>query len=163
MSTLRLLGVVLLLWAYGMNVHAVIGAWYDAHQSPEARAQEHLREMQAHPEMDMSTPRHDPLPLWRVVTTGILLAVGALLALLMLRGAPTPKDASGSLWMTVVVWLGIAVPRIVTDPRCWVAYDPHKHGCHTFLGSLLIAIGGIACCAIAQKKVSPQMTAEGRR
>src|SRR3954467_3365157 len=101
MSTLRLLGVVLLLWAYGMNVHAVIGAWYDAHQSPEARAQEHLREMQRHPDMDMSTARPDPLPLWRIVTTGILLVVGAVVALFPIRNG----EAWG-LWMTAVVWLG---------------------------------------------------------
>ena len=140
------MGIVLLLWAYGMQVHGVIGAWREARMSPEAAAHEHLQDMAQHAGMDMPPPAA-PLPLWRIVTSATLLACGVVLALV-----PIWRGEAWAVWMTAVVWLGIAVPRIATDPRCWVAYDPHQHGCHTFMGALAIGVVGLGMCAVAQRQ-----------
>jgi hypothetical protein len=50
-----------------------------------------------------------------------------------------------------VVWITIAGPRFLSDRRCWQVLDPNKHGCHTFVGSLLIAVAGMVMCALAQR------------
>src|SRR5438105_6724469 len=89
LPVLRVIGIVLLLWAYAMNVHGVVGAWREAHQSPEAAAQEHRRMMQQHPEIDMSASGHTSgrpaLSTAGLVLESVLLVVGALLALFPIR------------------------------------------------------------------------------
>ena len=154
MPTLRIVGIVLLLWAYGMNVHSVIGAWQDLHQSPEAAAAEHRKMMQqqsssAHPEMDMSAASGQTRPV--LTTTGVLLTGGMLVAGVLLALFPVRLGAWYGVWATVVVWIAIAGPRIMNDRRCWQVLDPNKHGCHTFMASLAIAVAGMVCCALAQK------------
>ena len=150
--TLRIIGIVLLLWAYGMNVHSVIGAWEELHQSPEAAAQEHREEMarqssrgSGHAGMDMSGEPPAPSPA-ALVLTAVLLAAGALVALF-----PVRWGAWYGVWATLVVWLAIAAPRIARDPRCWQVLDPNKHGCHTFMLSVAIGVAGMVCCAVAQR------------
>ena len=140
MKLMRIVGILMLLWAYGMNVHAVIGAWREATAPPETLAEEHVHDMAQHAG-HAEPPASTPVPKWRIVLTGALLAAGALLALW-----PIAQGMMWGVWGTVALLLGIAVPRIASDPRCWVAYDPTKHGCHTFLISLIIATVGVVLC-----------------
>lgn len=148
--TLRLIGIILLLWAYGMNVHGVIGAWHEAHLTPEQAAREHLQEMARHPETDMSETGHTSsrpgLTTAGVALLGLMLAVGMVVALF-----PVRHGAWYGVWATLIVWVAIAGPRLASDPRCWQVLDPNKHGCHTFMLSLAIAVAGMVCCGIAQK------------
>jgi hypothetical protein len=149
MPTLRIIGMVLLLWAYGMNVHGVLGAWHEAHLSPEQAAREHLEEMaknpgSSNPKMDMSAASAAPASTLRIVLTAVMLVAGALLALFPIR-----QGAWYGVWGTLIVWIAIAGPRILNDPRCWQVLDPNKHGCHTFMLSVLIAVAGMVCCAVA--------------
>ena len=142
LPTLRIIGIVLLLWAYGMNVHGVIGAWHEARLSPEQAAREHLEEMAKNPNMQMSPSA--PVSTLRIVLTAVMMLAGVLLALFPIR-----QGAWYGVWGTLIVWLAIAGPRILNDPRCWQVLDPNKHGCHTFMLSVLIAVAGMVCCAVA--------------
>jgi len=151
MPTLRIVGILLLLWAYGMNVHGVLGAWQEAHRTPEQAAREHLEEMQreassGHGGMDMGQQLPPPSSA-ALALTALLLVAGAVLALLPIR-----LGEWYGVWATVVVWIAIVAPRMVRDPRCWQVLDPHKHGCHTFMLSVAIAVAGMVCCAVAGNK-----------
>ncbi|MDP9266709.1 MAG: hypothetical protein M3P27_00100 [Acidobacteriota bacterium] len=164
LPTLRIIGMVLLLWAYGMNVHGVIGAWREARQSPEAAAREHLHDMAEHAGQpgsgamsQASGPAAGPASTTAIVLTGVLLVAGVLLALFPIR-----QGAWYGVWGTLVVWIAIAGPRILNDPRCWQVLDPNQHGCHTFMLSVLIGVAGMVCCAVAGRNLSPQMNADGR-
>ncbi|MBI2679126.1 MAG: hypothetical protein HYX28_10125 [Candidatus Koribacter versatilis] len=149
--TLRLIGIILLLWAYGMNVHGVIGAWREAHLTPEQAASEHLREMARRPQTDMSATGHTSsqpgLTTTGVLLLGLMLAVGVGLALF-----PVRHGAWYGVWATLIVWIAIAGPRLLSDPRCWQVLDLNRHGCHTFMLSLAIGAAGMACCAVAQRQ-----------
>jgi hypothetical protein len=145
MPRLRIIGIVLLLWAYGMNVHGVMGAWHEAHLSPEQAAREHLEEMSQDPGMDMHAASA-PASSARIVLTAVMLAAGVLLALFPIR-----QGAWYGVWGTLIVWIALAGPRILNDPRCWQVLDPNKHGCHTFMLSVVIAVAGMVCCAVAGK------------
>ena len=145
MSNLRLVGIILLLWAYGMNVHGVLGAWHEARMSPEQAAREHLEAMARNPKMDM--PASAPVSTAGIVLTTVLLLAGVLLAVIPIRRG----DWYG-VWATLVVWLAIAGPRIARDPRCWQVLDPNKHGCHTFMLSVVIAVAGMVFAALGRGK-----------
>jgi|GEM_PF-1071724 len=160
MPTLRIVGILLLLWAYGMNVHSVLGAWQEAHRTPEQAAREHLEQMQRNAGMDMgqsSGPTAPPPSAAALALTAVLLAAGVVLALLPIR-----LGAWYGVWATVVVWIAIVAPRMARDPRCWQVLDPHKHGCHTFMLSVAIGVAGMVCCAFAQN-LSPRINADERR
>ena len=151
MSNLRLIGMVLLLWAYGMNVHGVMGAWHEAHLSPEAAAREHLEEMarnhsSSNPGMQMNPAA--PASTLRIVLTAVMLVAGVLLALIPIRRG----DWYG-VWGTLIVWIAIAGPRILNDPRCWQVLDPNKHGCHTFMLSVVIAVAGLVLAWLGRRPV----------
>lgn len=46
-------------------------------------------------------------------------------------------------WMaSLMTWLVLGVPRLVNDPRC-LQLDLSRHGCHTFLATLVIAAIGL--------------------
>src|SRR5438046_2972162 len=96
--TLRLLGIILLLWAYGMNVHGVLGAWQEAHRTPEQAAREHLEEMQKHPDMAVHAPPGPELSNTGIVLLGVMLAASVVIALVPIR-----RGEWYGVWATVVV------------------------------------------------------------
>src|SRR3954462_7004879 len=118
--TLRLLGIILLLWAYGMNVHGVLGAWQEAHRTPEQAAREHLEEMQKHPDMRVHAPQGPELSNTGMVLLGVLLAAGVVIAL-----APVGGGEWCGVWATVGVGIPTAGPRFRSDRRCWQVLDPN--------------------------------------
>src|SRR3954469_25448440 len=145
MKALRIAGILLLLWAYGMNVHAVIGAWHEATAAPETLAQEHMHDMAAHAgHGEPPASERAPLSKTRIILTGTMLAAGAVIALWVIGAL----NQMWGVWASLVVLLSIAAPRIATDPRCWVVLDPTKHGCHTFMLSVVIGVVGLALCAV---------------
>ena len=148
MKGLRIAGIVLLLWAYGMNVHAVIGAWREATAPPETLAQEHLHDMASHAGHGEPPADRAPLSKTRIILTGVMLLAGTVIALWVL-GA---MGQMWGVWASLVVLASIAAPRLATDPRCWVAYDPTKHGCHTFLLSLVIGTVGLVLCWVSMRE-----------
>jgi hypothetical protein len=146
MKAVRIAGILLLLWCYGMQVHMVIGAWREATAPPETLAEEHVHEMAQHAG-HAEAPASSPPSKAAIMLTGVLLAAGAGIALWVI-GALSQR---WGVWASVVVLLGIAAPRIASDPRCWVAYDPTKHGCHTFMISLVLGAVGLALCWVSMR------------
>jgi hypothetical protein len=46
-------------------------------------------------------------------------------------------------WMaSLMTWVVIGVPRLVSDPRC-LQLDFNRQGCHTFMATLVIAAAGL--------------------
>jgi hypothetical protein len=149
---LRIVGMVLLLWALGMQFHGVLGALREATATPEAAAREHLHDMAEHAG-HAEPPSSAPVSKLEIGLTAVLLGAGALLALW-----PVAAGRMWGVWALVAVWLALVVPRLVSDPRCWVAYDPTKHGCHTFMGSVVLGTVGLVLAAVGTARAGTSTT-----
>lgn len=154
MKAVRIIGIVLVLWGVGIQVHSVVDSWQDRNRAAAVisgggeHAGHDMSQMQG-----MTMPAETPEPMWRLLLRGTLLAIAAGLALV-----PVAQGKSWGVWALLGVWLIIAVPRIAGDPRCWVAWDPTKHGCHLFMRSVVLAAVGLVLCAIGSRKSRPAAT-----
>jgi hypothetical protein len=152
MRTLRIVGIVLLLWALGMQTHSLIAAVREATATPEAAARAHLHDMVEHAG-HAEPPSSAPASKAQLGLTAVLLGAAALLALWPVAG--------GRMWGVVslaAVWLGLTVPRLASDPRCWVAYDLTRHGCHLFMGSVVIGTVGLVLAAVGAARAATSTT-----
>ena len=150
MKLLRITGIVLVLWAVIVQVHGLIDNWQDHNRAAAvvSGGDEHAgHDMSQMKGMDM--PAETPEPIWHMVWRGTLLAVIAGLAVV-----PVAQGRAWAVWTMLGLWLVYAVPHIVSDPRCWVAYDPTKHGCHLFMRSVVLAAVGLVLCGIGSRKTS---------
>jgi hypothetical protein len=66
-----------------------------------------------------------------------LIAVEILIALVPLR-----RGELWALWAALLPVVLVGVPRMLMDPKC-KALSLHVHGCHQFMGALLLAIIGL--------------------
>ena len=139
---LKILGIVLVLWGVGIQVHSIVGAWQDRAGQPAKvkLAPEHAGHEDM-PGMKMPAPE-EPLPAWRIALSATLVAAATVLLLW-----PVLLGYRWGWWALALVWLADIGPRLVTDHRCWVAYDPTQHGCHLFMRSVVLGTIGIALCA----------------
>jgi hypothetical protein len=48
---------------------------------------------------------------------------------------------------TLLILLGT---KLATDPRCLVVLDPHKHGCHTFMITIILGLIGLSLNAFGR-------------
>ena len=51
-------------------------------------------------------------------------------------------------WTSAAVWAVLGGTRFATDPQCLQVLDVHRHGCHTFVIALVVAVAGLVCIAI---------------
>ena len=108
--------------AYTMLVYISLSA------APYARAHTHL----------------DPVFLaqyaspWPVALGCTVALAGIALALF-----PLLRGERWALWTQAAMLIVLAVPRILTDPRCLVVLDPHQHGCHTFVIAMVLGVIGL--------------------
>jgi hypothetical protein len=75
---------------------------------------------------------------WPVALGCALATAGIVLAVIPIR--------RGEMWAIVLsaaMLLMLLVTRLVTDPRCAVVLDPHQHGCHTFMISIVLGMVGL--------------------
>ncbi|HUS18747.1 MAG TPA: hypothetical protein VMZ25_03780 [Terriglobales bacterium] len=72
------------------------------------------------------------------------LSLTVAIALLGIRVCLTPllRGESWAWTATLLTWLVIAVPRLLNDPRC-LQLDLNRHGCHTFMITLAVAVAGL--------------------
>lgn len=153
MKIIRILGILLVLWAVMVQVHGLIGSWEERGRAAAVitgggeQAQHDMSQMKG-----MTMPAEAPEPLWHMMYRATLLAIIAGLAIV-----PVAQGKSWAVWGMLALWLVYAVPRIVTDPRCWVAYDPTRHGCHLFMRSVVLAAIGLVLCTIGtrSRKIAP--------
>jgi len=83
------------------------------------------------------------------VALGCALATaGIVLALIPIR-----RGEMWAIWLSLAMLLMLLVTRLVTDPRCAVVLDPHQHGCHTFMISIVLGIVGLVL-AMSRRSVS---------
>lgn len=85
---------------------------------------------------------------WTLGLTIALAIAGIALALI-----PVRRGEAWARWTVLATLVAIAIPRLLTDPRCFVVLDPHQHGCHTFV---LLVISGIVGVLLAQTPARPR-------
>ena len=75
---------------------------------------------------------------WPVALAVAVSVVGILLALIPIR-----HGERWALWTSFATLVILFVPRVATDPRCRVVFDPHQHGCHTFMIAFVLGMVGL--------------------
>jgi len=111
----------LIVLAYGLLVLNAISSMATIRQNPE----------HAHEQVEYTSS-------WPMSLTVAIALMGIRVCVIPLR--------RGEMWAwvgTLMTWVVIAVPRLVNDPRC-LQMDVNRHGCHTFMATLVIAAAGLA-------------------
>ena len=80
---------------------------------------------------------------WENALIFSLAFVGVVLALIPLR-----RGERWAGWTSAAVWAVLGGTRFATDPQCLQVLDVHRHGCHTFVIALVVAVAGLVCIAI---------------
>lgn len=114
-------GIGLLVLAYALLVLNALSSMLYLRQNP-ARAHEHMEYVST----------------WALSLTMALALMGIRQCIIPLR--------RGEMWAwtaSLMTWVVISVPRLVNDPRC-LQLDLNRHGCHTFMATLVIAAAGVA-------------------
>jgi hypothetical protein len=113
------IGCGLVTLAYALLLFNAISSTIFVRQSPE-HAHEHMEYIAS----------------WPVSLTVAVVLLGIITSLIPLR--------KGELWAwmaTGITWSVIAIPRLINDPRC-LQLDLNRHGCHTFMITLVVAAVG---------------------
>src|SRR5919197_1186147 len=75
--------------------------------------------------------------------SGLALVVVAPVAVeIVIALVPLRRGELWAFWAALLPVLLVGVPRMLGDPKC-KAMSPHVHGCHQFMGALLLAIVGL--------------------
>jgi hypothetical protein len=82
---------------------------------------------------------------WPVALGSALSICNIILALIPIRRGE--RWAMLTSLATLVILLGT---RLAADPRCLVVLDPHKHGCHTFMITIILGLIGLALAAFGR-------------
>ncbi|MBI2682807.1 MAG: hypothetical protein HYX26_06250 [Acidobacteriales bacterium] len=120
---MRNLGIGLIILAYLLLFHTALRTAVHGRAHP-------------HPEVTVSAEPDAP---WEAAVTGALAAAG-----IMLAAMPVRRGDKWAWWTSATMLAILLVTRVATDPRCWVVYDPHQHGCHTFMIAMVMGIAGLA-------------------
>ena len=89
----------------------------------------------AHPHLDRAMLAEYGAP-WPVALGCAIAVAGIMLALVPLR-----HGERWALWTQLAMLAILLATRAATDPRCLVVLDPHQHGCHTFM--ITVVVGGV--------------------
>ena len=119
---MRTIGISLLMIAYLLVAYTAVSA------PAYARAHQYLG-----PAMLGEYAGH-----WPVALACTFVIAGVMLTLIPLR-----SGERWALWTLLAMWIVLLVTRLTTDPRCLVVFDPHQHGCHTFMIAALLGIVGV--------------------
>lgn len=92
----------------------------------------------AHPHLDPVMLAQYAAP-WPVALASALVVAGIMLALVPLR-----RGERWALWTELAILGILFLTRLTSDPRCLVVFDPHQHGCHSFMIAALLGIVGLA-------------------
>src|SRR5258708_3830425 len=76
-------------------------------------------------------------------TWAITLTLAFAIVELMIAAGPLLRAERWAFWAQVVPIVVVGLPRILYDPRCLTTIMS-RHGCHTYLISLALAIIGLA-------------------
>jgi hypothetical protein len=116
-------GIGLLILCFIVLLHSSVGTVLHGRTHP-------------HPEVTVGANMGEP---WEAALTGALAVAGVMLAAMPIR------RGERWAWWTMLSMLAILlVTRVASDPRCWVAYDPSQHGCHTFAIAMILGAAGLA-------------------
>lgn len=121
---MRKTGIGLLLVAYALTLYMSLAAPAYA---------------RAHPQLGAAAMAYTAA--WPVALACALALNGIVLAVI-----PVARCEKWAAWLTAITFLILLVTRLLRDPRCLVVLDPHQHGCHTFLISVVLGLIG---CALA--------------
>jgi hypothetical protein len=120
MSTRHKIGMWLLVLAYALLVLNAISTLIFVRQNAE-HMHEHM----------------DYVSSWSLSLLVAVTLLGIRVCIIPLR--------RGEVWAwiaSLMTWVVIAVPRLVNDPRC-LQLDLNRHGCHTFMATIVIAAAGL--------------------
>jgi nicotinamide riboside transporter PnuC len=120
--TRQTIGVWMVVAAYALLVYITVSAPFYA---------------KAHSHLDPALLAQYSAP-WPVALACCLALMGIMLALIPLR-----RGERWSLWTALTIFVILFVTRITTDPRCLVVFDPHQHGCHSFMISVVLGMVGL--------------------
>ena len=83
---------------------------------------------------------------WPVALGCTVAFVGIVLALVPIR-----RGERWAVWTSLAVLIILFATRMATDPRCLVVLDPHQHGCHTFMISIVLGVIGLALAGFSSR------------
>jgi hypothetical protein len=126
---MRTIGVVMVVLAYGLLLYSSLAGPIYA---------------RAHPNLDAVLLAEYAAP-WPVALGCALAGTGIVLALVPIR-----RGELWARWTSFATLIVLLVTRFITDPRCLVVLDPHQHGCHTFMISVVIGIAGLVLAGISE-------------
>ena len=87
---------------------------------------------------------------WPVALGSSLAFVGIILALIPIR-----RGERWAMATSLLTFLILLATRFASDPRCLVVLDPHQHGCHTFMISVILGVVGLALAAFSRPPQLP--------
>jgi len=82
----------------------------------------------------------------------VFVACGLTLNGLVLALIPVRRGEKWAIWLSTVNLLILLATRIATDPRCLVVLDPHQHGAHTFMISMVLGLVSLTLAAPQRSK-----------
>ena len=126
----RKIGVFLIVICYALMLYFSLGSILYAH---------------AHPHLDPAMVAQYNSP-WPVALGCAVAFVGIVLALVPIR-----RGERWAVWTSLAVLIILFATRMATDPRCLVVLDPHQHGCHTFMISIVLGVIGLALAAFSRR------------
>lgn len=96
----------------------------------------------AHPHLSAALLAEYAAP-WPVALASSVALIGIILAMIPIR-----RGEHWAVWTSLATFLVLLATRLATDPRCLVVLDPHQHGCHTFMLTVLLGTVGLALAAL---------------
>jgi hypothetical protein len=119
---MRRVGFVLVLVAYALLLYTSLAAPAYA---------------KAHPRLNAATLA-EYAGAWPVALAATLSLTGIMLAIFPIR-----RGERWAVATSLATLLILLVTRLISDVRCLVVFDPHQHGCHTFMIAALLGIIGL--------------------
>jgi len=123
----RRAGVSLLVLAYGLLAYTSLAA------PSYARAHQHLGAALL---AEYAAP-------WPVALGCAVAVIGAVVAII-----PVRRGERWAQWTSLVTLVMLSGVRLATDPRCLAVFDPHQHGCHTFMIAIVLGVFGTVLAAV---------------
>jgi hypothetical protein len=125
----RKIGVALIVLSYALLLYFSLASPSYAHAHPQMAAR-------------MLARYSD----WWPVALGSALAIGNIVLALI----PIRRGERWALLSSLATSLILLGTKLATDPRCLVVLDPHKHGCHTFMITIILGLIGLALAAFGR-------------
>jgi len=126
----RKIGILLVVLCYAVLLYSILStlahAGSHSHEDPTLLAQ-------------YASP-------WPAALGGALGVAGIMLALVPIR-----RGERWAVFTSFAMLIILFATRMATDPRCLVVLDPHQHGCHTFMISIVLGVVGLALAGFSRR------------